>query len=89
LLVPPNPAYDEQVLIVRLIWVGALLPVIAVGVLYVSDPSTTNWYLYIVAALPLVILMVLRALAIQKDRDEPAVDNRGWGIDGGGPFGPP
>jgi Na+/proline symporter len=76
-------------LVVRLIWVGAVLLVIAVGILYVSDPSTMNWYLYLLAALPLVILMLLRALAIQKGRDEPAVDNRGWGIDGGGPFGPP
>ena len=76
-------------MLVRLIWVCALLPVVAVGVLYVDDPSTTNWYLYIVAALPLVILMLLRTLAIQKDRDEPAVDNRGGEIGGGVPFGPP
>jgi hypothetical protein len=66
-----------------------LIPVVAVGIVYVSDPSTTNWYLYIVAALPLVILMLLRCLAIQKGRNEPAVDNRGGGISDGVPFGPP
>jgi hypothetical protein len=75
--------------VVRLIWVAALMPIVAMGILYVSDPSTTNWYLYLVAAAPLVLLMFLRVMAIQKGRDEEPVDNRGAGLPGGGPFGPP
>jgi hypothetical protein len=76
------------VLIARLIWVGAVLPVIAVGVLYVSDPSTTNWYLYGLAALPLCGLVLLRLLAIEKQKDEPTNFGPSWS-DGSGPMGSP
>jgi len=66
-----------------------VLLVLSAGVFYVSDPTTTAWYLYIVAALPLVILILLRVLAIQKGRgDEPFV-GPGPGMGGGSPFGPP
>jgi len=77
-------------LIVRLLWVCAVLPVIAAGVYYISDPSTAAWYVYIVAAVPLVVLLFLRVMAIQKGRGEPFTGpgpGGGWG--GSGPYGPP
>jgi len=52
--------------VVRLAWTIAALLTIAAGVLYVSDPSTTNWYLYFLGAAPLVVLSFLRLLALQK-----------------------
>jgi hypothetical protein len=69
-------------------WAGAGLPVIAVGVLYVSDPSTTNWYLYLLGTLPLFVLIVLRVMAIEKRKDKPTRIDAGW-FDGSGPMGPP
>lgn len=53
-------------IVVRVLWTVAAVLVIAAGVLYVSDPSTTNWYLYFVGAAPLVLLIALRVFAIQK-----------------------
>ena len=75
--------------IVRLAWTFAVLLVIAAGMFYVSDPTTTAWYLYIVAALPLVALVWLRVLAIQKGRGDKPVVGPGGGMSGGTPFGPP
>jgi hypothetical protein len=75
-------------LFVRVAWGIAWLLVLAAAILYFSDPTTAAWYAYIAAAMPLVGLILLRVLAIQKGRDEPAV-GPGGGANGGTPFGPP
>jgi hypothetical protein len=73
-------------LLVRLLWIATSLLALAGDVFYVIDSNTTMWYVGIAAALPLVILITLRVLAIEKRQDEPTRFISG---DLQGPLGPP
>jgi hypothetical protein len=75
-------------LVVRLLWVVAALIAFAAGIFYVVEGSTTAWHVGVVGALPVLILIVLRAFAIQRTRGEPTRVTPGW-FNGSGPLGPP
>jgi len=69
--------YDQRMIVVRALWTVAALLAIAAGALYISDPSTTGWYLYFAGAAPLVLLIALRVFAIQKRNPDSKVDPGG------------
>lgn len=74
-------------ILVRALWTFAIILLLAAAALYISDPSTGNWYLYFVGAAPLVLLIALRVFAIQKRNPDSSIDP--GGARGPGLFEPP
>ncbi len=64
-------------ILVRVLWTFAVVLLFAAATLYISEPSTRNWYLYFAGAAPLVLLIALRVFAIQKRNPDSRVDPGG------------